>query len=132
MISYTVPGITITDGSILMTAESAKITEISSKSQKVLCKMGIDFGELSYPEGTEANKQFKRQLGIAGWAPNTIISRPTSGKIFPAPAKDMTIYYYKNGTGDNTGNLSCSKKTWKAGTTYYGKPYNHGSGSLAV
>ena len=162
-------GITVTDESILMTAETAEITKISGKSQKVLCKMGMDFAALSYPEGTETDKQYKRQLGIAGWAPNydnfkkynwqdisgactveggtgkiydlvdpilTARRQATVDKMYEictvewTPAKDMTIYYYKVGTGETAGKLAYSTKTWKAGTVYRGMPYNHGSGSL--
>jgi len=64
--AYTVPGISVTDSSILMTAETAEVAAISGKSQKVLCKMGMDFGELSYGEG---ETKYSRKLGIAGWAP---------------------------------------------------------------
>lgn len=169
--SYTVPGITVTDESILMTAETAEVTAISGKSQKVLCKMGMDFGTLSYPEGTESGEQYSRQLGIAGWAPTAqyesfkaynwqeISGACTveggTGKVYDledpiltarrqavvdkmyeictvewTPSQDMTIYYYKVGYGDNSGKLAYSTKTWKAGTTYRGMPYNHGSGSL--
>lgn len=167
--AYTVPGITITDQSILMTAESAAVTAISGKSQKVLCKMGTEFGKLSYPEGTETAKQYTRQLGIAGWAPKydnfkaynwqDISGACTvtggTGKVYNledpiltarrqavvdkmyeictvewTPSKDMTLYYYKVGTGDNAGKLNYYTKTWTAGSVYRGMPYNHGSGSL--
>ena len=162
-------GITVTDESILMTAETAEITKISGKSQKVLCKMGMDFAALSYPEGTESGKQYKRQLGIAGWAPNydnfkkynwqdisgactvaggtgkvydlvdpilTARRQATVDKMYEictvawTPAQDMIMNYYKIGTGENAGKLTYSRKIWKVGTTYYGLPYNHGSGSL--
>lgn len=165
--SYTVPGITVTDQSILMTAESEAVTAISGKSQKVISKMGLELGKLSYPEGTE--KEYKRQLGTAGWAPNydsfkaynwqdisgactvtggtgkvydlvdpilTARRQATVDKMYEictvewTPSQDMTIYYYKVGTGDNAGKLAYSTKTWKAGTVYRGMPYNHGSGSL--
>lgn len=160
--SYTVPGISVTDESILMTAETAEVTAISGKSQKVLCKMGMDFAELA--EGSSV-----RKLGIAGWAPSydnfkaynwqdisgsctvtggtgkvydledpilTARRQATVDKMYEittvewTPSQDMTIYYYKIGTGDTAGLLSYSTKTWKAGTVYRGMPYNHGSGSL--
>ena len=178
-------GITITDESILMTAETPEIiavlandkdtpfisanTEGPQAGQKVLCKMGIEFGELSYPEGTAADKQFKRQLGTAGWAPDYTNFKQYNwqdisgacqviggtGKVYDledpvltarrqacvdkmyeictvkwSPAKTMTIYYYKIGTGSTAGQLSYSTNTWWPETTYYGMPYNHGSGSL--
>lgn len=166
--TYTVPGISVTDESIVMTAESAAVTAISGKSQKVLCKMGMDFGELSYPEGTDSKLQYKRQLGIAGWAPNydnfkaynwqdisgactvtggsgktydledpILVQRrqDTVDKMYEictvawTPSQNMTIYYYKV-KATTSDVLNYSEKTWKAGTTYYGMPYNHGSGSL--
>ena len=164
-----VVGITMDDESILMTAETAQITAISGKSQKVLCKMGMDFAELSYPEGTESAAKYKRQLGIAGWAPNydnfkkynwqdisgACTTVGGTGKVYNlidpilterrqtavdkmyeictvewTPSQNMTIYYYKVGTGDEAGKLAYSTKTWEAGKTYRGMPYNHGSGSL--
>jgi len=169
--SYTVPGISVTDESILMTAESAEITAISGKSQKVLCKMGTDFGTLSYPEGTASGEKYSRKQGIAGYPGSTLPGNFESykwqdisgactveggtGKVYNledpilterrqavvdkmyeictvewTPSQNMTIYYYKIGTGENDGKLAYSTKTWKAGTTYRGMPYNHGSGSL--
>ena len=173
-----VVGITYDDQVTLMTAETPEVAAISGKSQQVLCKMGMEFGTLSYPEGTESGKQYKRQLGIAGWAPNydnfkaynwqdisgatTVVG--ATGKVYDredpvltarrdavvakmyeictvewTPSQDMTIYYYKvktvkekqdDGTYKKKSVLSYDTKTWKAGTTYYGMPYNHGSGSL--
>ena len=46
------------------------------------------------------------------------------------PSQDLMRVYYKIGTGDEKGKLKFERKIWEAGTTYYGMPYNHGSGSL--
>ena len=155
-------GIKPIDESILMTAETPEVTAISGKSQKVLCKMGMEFGQLQ--EGSAA-----RTVGIAGYAPDYTnfqnynwqdISGATTvvggtGKTYDlqdpiliarreavvdkmyeictvewTPSQDMTIVYYKIGTGTNSGKLAFSRKTWEAGETYRGMPYNHGSGSL--
>ena len=157
-------GVTIDDESILMTAETPEVTAISGKSQKVLCKLAMDFAELE--SGSE-----ERQFGICGYAPAAArnkfkqynwqdISGATTvvgatGRVYAledpiltarrqavvdkmyeictvewTPSQNMTIYYYKNGTGDNAGKLAYSTKTWKVGETYRGMPYNHGSGSL--
>ena len=155
------PGVSVTDESILMTAETAEVTAISGKSQKVLCKMGMDFAELAASDGLS----YKRQLGIVGWAPTgkwpekynlqdisgacqvvggtgkvynlidpilTARRQATVDKMYEictvewTPAQDMVQVYYK-ASGEN---LDFSRRIWKAGTTYYGMPYNHGSGSL--
>ena len=157
-------GVTIDDESILMNAETAEMTAISGKSQKVLCKLAMDFAELE--SGSKS-----RQFGICGYAPAAAINKfkeyswqdisgatsvvGATGKVYTledpvllarrqavvdkmyeictvewTPSQNMTIYYYKNGTGENKGKLNYSSKTWKVGQTYRGMPYNHGSGSL--
>ena len=155
-------GVTIDDESILMTAESADITKISGKSQKVLCKMGMEFAELT--PATDG-LTYKRNLGIVGWAPDytnfkaynwqdisgacTVVGgtgkeyeledavltarrQATVDKMYEictvqwTPSQDMMLLYYKS----NGNTLDFSRKIWKKGTTYYGMPYNHGSGSL--
>ena len=160
--SNPVVGITVDDESILMTAENAAVNAISGMSQKVLCKMGMDFGALE--EGSSS-----RKLGIAGWAPDytnfkaynwqdisgSCTVEGGTGKTYDlvdpiltarrqavvdkmyeictipwTPSQDMTLHYYKVGTGENKGKLNYYTRSWKAGTTYYGMPYNHGSGSL--
>ena len=151
-------GITIDDESILMTAETAEVTAISGKSQKVLCKMAMDFATLE--SGSKS-----RNLGIAGWAPDytnfmsynwqdisgacvveggtgktyaledpilTARRQATVDKMYEictvewTPSQDMLQVYYKT----SGGKLDFSYRVWEAGTTYYGMPYNHGSGSL--
>ena len=151
-----VVGITSDDDSILMTAESAEITKISGMSQKVLCKMAMDFAELT--EGT-------RQLGITGvggqnayvkscyWqdisGACTVVGgtgktynlvdpvltarrQATADKMYEictvqwTPTQDMVQVYYKG----STSALDFTRVIWKQGVTYYGMPYNHGSGSL--
>lgn len=62
-------GVIIDDTSILMTAESAEVTAISGKSQKVLCKMGMDLTQIVDPDPTDT-AVYKRVLGTVGWAPN--------------------------------------------------------------
>ena len=161
--SNPVVGVTIDNESILMTAESTEITNISGKSQKVLCKMGMDFAELA---ATSDGLTYKRNLGIVGWAPDytnfkaynwqdisgacevvggtgktynlvdpilTQRRQATVDKMHEictvqwTPTKDMMRVFYKD---NGSGTLVFERKIWKAGTTYTGMPYNHGSGSL--
>lgn len=63
-------GVVIDDASILMTAESPEVTAISGKSQKVLCKMGMDLTAIVDPDTTD-EAVYKRVLGIVGWAKDT-------------------------------------------------------------
>ncbi len=160
--SNPVVGITVDDESILMTAESAEVNAISGKSQKVLCKMGMDFGALETGSSS-------RKLGIAGWAPDytnfkdytwqdisgactveggtgktyelvdpilTARRQAVVDKMYEictipwTPSQNMTLYYYKVVAGIEEEKLNYYTRSWKAGTTYYGMPYNHGSGSL--
>ena len=162
--SYEVPGVQVTDSNILMTAESAEVTAISGESQKVLCKMGLDFAPLA--EGSK-----ERTTGIVAVGGKTqsydwqdisgactvtggtktdgtvdtyqledpiLVARrqATVDKMYEictvqwTPSQDLMRVYYKVGTGDEKGKLKFERKIWEAGTTYYGMPYNHGSGSL--
>ena len=157
--AYTVPGIAVTDQSILMTAETAEITAISGKSQKVLCKMGMDFATLNYAEG---QTKYSRKLGIVGWAPDakyesikaynwqdisgacTIVGG--TGKVYDL--EDPILTARRQATVDKMYEIctvawspsekmeityykgSITTSTWWPETTYYGMPYTHGGGSL--
>lgn len=146
------PDGTVASGTNLLTTTSGT-TNAEDKVTGLTSKMATNFATLSYPEGTAADKQFARVTGIAGYSDSANIDTgmiwqdiTNSTDLAPAAVQDrrnisaQTMYdmctvewtpttnliYRYYSTGDTP-----HSSTYKAGQTYYGIPYNHGSSSLA-
>ena len=118
----------------------------ADKVEKVTSKMGMDFAALVYPEGTATDKQYKRNIGIAGYSKDanidtTMIWQDASGDFSRMPAYEqerrqaVVDEMYKMGTVQWTtselltytvnGNKKATHSNiYIPGVTYYGIPYN--------
>jgi len=148
--SSTPPG-TVTTGTTMLTAEDGagnKITGLTSR-------MAMDFADLSYPEGTEEDKQFARHIGIAGSSATANVStnaiwqditgdssrlseteqarRQTvvdtmykMGTVQWTPTETVTYTRQSNGVAQTTHTHS---NAYIAGEVYTGMPYMGGHNS---
>ena len=139
------PAGVVASGTNLLTA-TAGSSNSADKVEKVTSKLAMQFADLTYPEGTETAKQYKRNIGIAGYSKDANINtamiwQDVSNSFSLRPAYEqerrqaVVDEMYKMGTVQWTtselltytvnGNKKATHSNiYIPGVTYYGIPYN--------
>lgn len=139
------PAGVVASGTNTLTA-TAGSSNSADKVEGITSKLAMQFAELTYPEGTEEGKQYKRNIGIAGYSKDANID---TGMIWQDVSNSFALKseteqerrqavvdeMYKMGTVQWTtselltytvnGNKTATHSNiYIPGTTYYGIPYN--------
>jgi len=129
--------------------EGTSTTTQYTAPAKVNSMMAMNFAELSYPEGTEAKKQYGRAIGIAGYSytggvPTDLVFqditnsskydsqvlRDRRATVTAAMYEMSTVEWTPHATIDFYINGVRSNYSRTGGKVYRGLPYNHGGSSI--